>query len=154
VVGTDLVHLALMSPYAKARILLVEDDKRSARVLARMLVEDGYDVAIASDGAAAIARLSHGLVPDVLCTDLQLPHTSGVCVARYARLVAPGLPVLLTTGYPEQGADIEREFDPRPLILTKPLDYATLERAIRAQLVASDGAAYDGTPTRELLYAS
>jgi len=34
-------------------ILLVEDDARSAGVLARLLRDDGFEVEIARDGAAA-----------------------------------------------------------------------------------------------------
>ena len=123
-----------MAASRSALILLVEDDVRSARVLARMLVEDGFQVELVRDGAAAIARLSAPPLPGLLCTDLQLPHAGGVAVARYGRSLDPDLPVILTTGYPEQATGIEKEMHPPPVVLTKPFDYRVLRREIQALL--------------------
>jgi two-component system response regulator MprA len=123
-----------MDALATALILLVEDDARSARVLARLLEEDGFEVELALDGAAAIARLSRPPLPGLVCTDLQLPHAGGIAIARYARSLDPGLPLVLTTGYPEQAMEIEREMHPPPVVLTKPFDYRVLRREIHALL--------------------
>src|SRR5262245_11232922 len=68
-----------------ALVLVAEDDVRTGRVLARMLEDDGFDVELANDGAAAIGRLAREPVPDVLVTDLRMPHADGNAVARYAR---------------------------------------------------------------------
>jgi CheY-like chemotaxis protein len=121
-----------MDAPARDTILLVEDDARSARMLVRMLEQDGFVVELARDGAAAIARLAHPPLPRLVCTDLQLPHAGGVAVARYARSLDPNLPLVLTTGYPEHVLAIQREMVPPPMVLTKPLDY----RALRAQIHA------------------
>jgi two-component system response regulator MprA len=123
-----------MDAPARDAILLVEDDARSARLLARMLEEDGFAVELARDGAAAIARLSHPPLPRLVCTDLQLPHAGGMAVARYARSLDPLLPLVLTTGYPEQATAMEREMTPPPVVLTKPFDYRALRQEIRALL--------------------
>jgi CheY-like chemotaxis protein len=114
-----------------ALILLVEDDVRSARILVRMLRDDGYDVELATDGAAAIARLTRRPLPDVLVTDLRMPHADGEAVARYARSLEPSMPVLLVTGYPEMAARIEGPMRDDITVLTKPLDYAELVADIR-----------------------
>ena len=123
-----------MATTRSALILLVEDDVRSARVLARMLAEDGFQVELARDGAAAIGRLARPPLPALLCTDLQLPYASGVAVARYGRSLDPQLPLILTTGYPEQATGIEKEMRPPPVVLTKPFDYRVLRREIQALL--------------------
>lgn len=114
-----------------ALILLVEDDVRSARILVRMLRDDGYDVELATDGAAAIARLTRRPLPDVLVTDLRMPHADGEAVARYARSLEPSMPVLLVTGYPEMAARIQGPIREELTVLTKPLDYAELVADIR-----------------------
>lgn len=117
-------------------ILLVEDDVRSGRVLARMLREDGFDVELVTDGAAAIDRLGRAPMPDVLVTDLRLPQVDGLVVARFGRSRDLGLPLIIVTGYPQQAAKAEKEMVPPPVVFTKPFDYPDLSREIH-RLVAT-----------------
>lgn len=119
---------------ASVLILLVEDDVRSARILVRMLRDDGYEVELATDGAAAIGRLSRKPLPDVLVTDLRIPHADGEAVARYARSLDADMPVLVMTGYPEMAARMEQPMGGDMTILTKPLDYGELVEDIRKAL--------------------
>ena len=114
-----------------ALILVVDDDARTARLLARMLREDGFDVDLALDGAAAIGRLARSPMPDVLVTDLRLPYADGVAVASYARSRQPRLPVLVVTGYPNLVAREGDVLDPAPTVLSKPLDYTALGDELR-----------------------
>lgn len=111
-------------------VLVVEDDTRAARVLARMLREDGYDVEIVLDGAAAISRLSRAPLPDVLITDLKMPYVDGLAVASYARSRAADIPVLVVTGYPELVGRLDGAFGPRAQLFSKPLDYGELMSAL------------------------
>ncbi|NUO50801.1 MAG: response regulator [Polyangiaceae bacterium] len=111
-------------------ILVVDDDVRTARVLARMLRDDGFEAEIARDGAAAIARLSREPAPKVLITDLRMPHADGWAVARYARTQAPDICVFVITGYPER-AKAWASGAGGATVLTKPVDYRTLSTGIR-----------------------
>jgi DNA-binding NtrC family response regulator len=120
---------------AQGKILVVDDDERSARTLANMLREDGYDVDVAVDGAHAIARLSHSPAPTVLITDIRMPHADGATVSHYARLRKPGMPIIMVTGYPHLAP---RSLQPQPIVLTKPIDYDDLSAAlVRASVGAS-----------------
>jgi two-component system response regulator MprA len=110
---------------------VVDDDVRTARLLVRMLREDGFEVELAVDGAAAIGRLARSPIPDILVTDVQIPHADGIAVARYARSLRPGLPVLVVTGYPELVPRDADELNPAPTVLSKPLDYALLNDELR-----------------------
>ena len=112
-------------------LLLVEDEARSARVLAKMLREDGYDVELAFDGADAIARLIRQPVPDILLTDFSLAHADGIAVAEYARSRRPSMPVLMLTGYPEIATRLIEALEPRPVVFSKPLDYESVTRELR-----------------------
>lgn len=112
-------------------ILLVDDDVRSARTLARMLRDDGFDVELASDGAMAIARLVRQPVPDALVTDLRMPHADGIAVALYARARCAKMKVVMVTGYPEVAARAQAEFDPPPFIFTKPFSYDDLAAKLK-----------------------
>jgi two-component system response regulator MprA len=109
-------------------LLLVDPDLRSARVLRRLLEEDGYRVEHAGDGASAIERLSASEPLDALITDVRMARAGGLQVAAFARTRRPALPVLVTTGYPERVAGLD---GPAPLvILTKPIDYELLRAAL------------------------
>jgi CheY-like chemotaxis protein len=114
----------------RALVLVVDDDVRSARRLATMLREDGYDVDVTSDGATAIARLSRGPIPSVLITDVHLPNADGMAVSRYARSRRNDMPIFVVTGYPELAAQLERDLVPHPIVFTKPLVYADLSAAL------------------------
>lgn len=112
----------------RARILVVDDDARTMRVLSRMLREDGFEVESATDGAAAIARFGRDPLPDALVTDLHLPHADGLAVARYAESRRPGIRVYVVTGYPELVA--KDPLMPEERVFVKPLDYGKLSKAL------------------------
>lgn len=114
----------------KPSILLVEDDARSARVLARMLREDGFDVHLALDGSSAIQRLSRLPMPDVLVTDLYLPYVTGATVAKFARSHEPRIPILIVTGFPHFATAELALLEPAPIVLVKPIQYAALQQEI------------------------
>ncbi|MBN9562969.1 MAG: response regulator [Alphaproteobacteria bacterium] len=61
-------------------------------------------VAEAGSGAQALALLRQGDAVDLLLTDQAMPGMTGQQLADAAREVQPGLPVLLATGYADQGA--------------------------------------------------
>ena len=109
----------------RSLILVVDDDIRSTRLFVRMLEEDGFRVELAHDGAEAIGRLSRAPTPDVLVTDLQMPHADGIAVAAYARAKRPGLPIFMVTGYPELVSTRAKALDPVPQVFTKPIDYVS-----------------------------
>ena len=116
-------------------VLVVDDDVRTARLFVRMLREDGFQVELAHDGAAAIGRLGRAPMPDVLVTDLSMPHADGLAVAKYARACRPGLPVVLVTGYPDLVARRVGSLDPEPQVFTKPLDYDELSTKLGQALI-------------------
>ncbi len=77
-------------------VLLAEDDPAIAEPLSRALQREGYAVAVATDGVAALERVRRGHV-DLLVLDLGLPGLDGLEVCRRMRLDAPDLPVLMLT---------------------------------------------------------
>jgi DNA-binding response OmpR family regulator len=67
------------------KILLVEDDPRLSRSLARLLEQDRHNVEVAPDGETGldIALGENGI--DVVILDIGLPDISGLDVARRIR---------------------------------------------------------------------
>jgi DNA-binding response OmpR family regulator len=115
-----------------ARILIVEDERQTARLLEFILSRDGYRVARAADGPHALAAAGE-FRPDAVLLDLQLPGLSGLEVLRRLRAEPEraGLIVLVLTASSfevppsevlEAGADAH---------CTKPIAPSTLLRKLR-----------------------
>jgi two-component system OmpR family response regulator len=78
------------------RVLVVEDEARLARLVARVLGEEGYAVETVGDGRSAIVRaLSETF--DVLVVDWMLPDLDGIQILRRLRAAEVGVPVLMLT---------------------------------------------------------
>lgn len=66
-------------------ILYVEDDKVVADAVRDALQAEGWRVVTCADGAAALNKLAGSTPYDLLITDNELPHASGMEIVRYAR---------------------------------------------------------------------
>jgi CheY-like chemotaxis protein len=82
-------------------ILVIEDEAMLAMELEQVLTEAGYEVVVAADGYAALARAADpALRLRAVIADLCLPGgLSGHDVVRQLRASRPGLPVVVVTGY-------------------------------------------------------
>jgi PAS domain S-box-containing protein len=118
-----------------ATILLVDDDVLIAMSTADMLSDLGHTVIEANSGAQALDILRNGQAIDLLMTDYAMPGMTGAELARVARDIRPGLPMLLATGYAElpegAAADLPR--------LAKPYMQHELAEHIAKVLGATDG---------------
>ena len=117
-------ELALRRALEGARILLVDDDV-DVRVVTRAILEElGALVTEAGSGAAALLALRTRLV-DLVLADLTMPHMTGLDLATEVAALAPGLPVVLMTGY-----------GPGALANPGPHIRATLQKPFRADALA------------------
>jgi two-component system response regulator HydG len=82
----------------EATILVVDDEPAQRALLADFLRDEGYRVAEAADGAAALARVRNGGI-DLLLTDVRMPGISGEELLCTVREESPHLPVLLITAH-------------------------------------------------------
>ena len=115
------------------RILVVEDERLAAEVLAKGLREHAYAVDVAADGAAALEQAAANEY-DLIVLDILLPRVNGLAVC--SRLRADGLtvPILMLTarGGPDQrvqGLDAGADD-----YLSKPYHFPELLARIRALL--------------------
>lgn len=69
---------------AKQRITIVEDEPALVEVLQYNLAKEGFDVAVATDGAAGLQLIQQSL-PDLVILDLMLPGLDGLQVCRQIR---------------------------------------------------------------------
>ncbi len=82
----------------KSRLLLVDDEVAQLQALCSLLMDAGYDVTGCPDASHALALLrERGF--DLLLSDLQMPGTDGVHLAREAMAIQPGMVAVLMTGH-------------------------------------------------------
>lgn len=119
-----------------ATILLVEDARELADVIARELQTLGYRVVHAIDGVAAL-ELHSREAPDLIILDWMLPRMDGLEVLRRVRQTAP-TPVLMLTARSEETdrvVGLELGADD---YLTKPFSMRELVARVRALLRRAD----------------
>jgi two-component system response regulator HydG len=119
----------------KARVrVVVADDEASARSgLATLLRDEGFDVVLAEDGRAALARVQE-TAPDVLLTDMRMPGMDGIELLKRAREVDPDLIVVLMTAYADVETAVRAMQQGAEHYLTKPLQIDELVLVIRRSL--------------------
>jgi DNA-binding response OmpR family regulator len=129
------------------RVLLVEDDQRLARLIARVLGEDRYDVDVAHDGETGEALALRG-VYDVAILDWMLPGRDGPAVCRAIRAARLKTAVLLLTArdqVEDRVAGLDGGADD---YLAKPFAFEELLARVRALGRRFLIAAGDGTELR------
>jgi two-component system OmpR family response regulator len=115
------------------RILLVEDDVKLARALARGLRRHAYAVDVADDGEQALARCTV-YDYDLVVLDVMLPGRDGFAVCRTLRERGAGQPVLMLTARDAVDDRIRGLDAGADDYLPKPFDFGELLARIRALL--------------------
>lgn len=85
-------------PNSPQRILVVEDEQDLRQLTAEILIDAGYQVDVAEDGAAAWSALQLSQY-DLLITDQFMPKVSGVELLRRIHAAQMTLPVIMATGF-------------------------------------------------------
>ena len=88
----------------RMRVLIVDDEPAICEVVKEALTE--YDVEEASDGTEALKTVESN-PPDVVITDIRMPHMDGTALLKALRNIAPNLPIIAISGYvdPEEVED-------------------------------------------------
>jgi DNA-binding response OmpR family regulator len=113
----------------RARVLLVEDEADIRELISYSLVQGGFEVEQAGDGAEALEKL-HAFAPDLIVLDLMLPGMLGLelCQRLRARTDTMHLPILVVSARTNasdkalglaMGADdyVTKPFSPRDLLM-------------------------------------
>ncbi|NPV09010.1 MAG: hybrid sensor histidine kinase/response regulator, partial [Anaerolineae bacterium] len=114
------------------RVLLIDDEPQVREVLMRMLRLDGHTATAAATAREGLQLLdAHEF--DLVLTDLGLPDMPGWQLARAAKCSGKAVPVVLITGWTEEGdrPSAEGEVD---AVLVKPFGIAELRQVMRTAL--------------------
>jgi two-component system cell cycle response regulator CpdR len=119
-----------------ARILIAEDDDVIRELAVRALSEDGHELTVTADGAAALVSLGrHRGAFDLLLTDVKMPKVDGIALALEAGRLHPDIAIMLMTGYADQR---ERAHGLDALVhdvIAKPFTVDQIKGAVREALV-------------------
>ncbi len=129
VIRAEANQTALQPITSHSRALLVDDEDLVRLSTADMLADLGFDVLEAGSAEEALRLLHEGTAVDLLVTDHLMPGLSGAELARKVRVLRPGLPILIVSGY----ADVEGLAPDLPR-LVKPFRVAELAERVRTMV--------------------
>src|ERR1700674_4086119 len=113
------------------RILIVDDDRKLARLLKKGLDEQSHSVTLAFDGAEGLEAAQYGEF-DVLVLDVMLPGLDGFSIVRRLRAARSTTPILLLTAR-DAAEDVVVGLDAgADDYLTKPFSFKILLARLRA----------------------
>ena len=114
-------------------MLVVDDDRAVRESLRRSLEFNGYAVALAADGAEALATLG-STHPDVVVMDVMMPRLDGIEATRALRATGNDVPVLVLSARDAVGDRVEGLDAGADDYLTKPFALQELLARLRALL--------------------
>lgn len=115
------------------RLLLVEDEARMSRFIARGLREQAYAVDIATNGEDALYQVAINTY-DAIILDVMIPKKDGFTVCRELRAEGVRIPVLMLTARDAVEDRIEGLDTGADDYLTKPFEFGELLARLRALL--------------------
>jgi DNA-binding response OmpR family regulator len=132
--GRDSAELGKSAPAERARrVLVVDDNDATRRLIALNLELEGFEVHLAEDGQECL-DVVESVDPDIITLDVVMPRLDGFATAAVLRSTprTSGLPIVMVSACAQE-SDLARG---RELgveaYLTKPFDPADLVRTVRA----------------------
>jgi DNA-binding response OmpR family regulator len=129
----QLANTAMNSPHLPRTILVVEDERDIAELVALHLSELPAEVTIASDGPRGLA-LALGGAWDAIVLDLRLPGLNGLDLCRELRSRMAHVPILMLTA---RGGELDRVLGLElgaDDYMTKPFSVLELHARVKALL--------------------
>jgi DNA-binding response OmpR family regulator len=118
------------------RILCIEDDRETAALIAEELVDRGYAVTIAHDGAEGLTSILKTM-PDLVLSDISMPVMSGFELLERLTALAPRfstMPFVFLTALTDRDNELKGRHLGADDYVTKPIDFDVLATIIAARL--------------------
>jgi two-component system KDP operon response regulator KdpE len=121
-----------MEHMEQSRVLVVDDEPQITRVLRTVLSSQGYDVHTAAEGESALSDFK-SWSPELVITDLYMPHMDGVELCRRIREVS-SVPIIVLSVKGEERSKVEALDSGADDYVTKPFGMDELMARVRAAL--------------------
>jgi len=115
-----------------SHILVVDDEPQITRVLRTALTAQGYDIRVANDGEMAL-EIMKDWAPNLIITDLSMPHFDGIQLCRRVRAVSQ-VPIVVLSVRDQERQKIEALDAGADDYITKPFSMNELLARVRANL--------------------
>src|ERR1700675_4203810 len=116
----------------KSRVLVVDDEPQITRVLRTVLTSQGYQVRTAAEGEAALTNFAEWR-PELVITDLYMPHMDGVELCRRIRAIST-VPIIVLSVKGEERTKVDALDCGADDYITKPFGIDELLARVRAAL--------------------
>ena len=121
-----------METVETSRVLVVDDEPQITRVLKTVLSSQGYEVRTAAEGESALSNFKEWS-PELVITDLYMPHMDGVELCRRIREVS-SVPIIVLSVKGEERSKVEALDSGADDYVTKPFGIDELMARVRAAL--------------------
>ncbi|MFC1934749.1 PleD family two-component system response regulator [Chloroflexota bacterium] len=121
------------------KVLVVDDDARTLRVMEAMLVSAGYSVILAENGAEAITKTIESS-PDVILLDVMMPEIDGFEVAKRLQTIieTKDIPIVMVTALGDVKDRVKALEMGADDFLTKPVDKKELLARVKSLVEKSE----------------
>ena len=123
----------------KPKVLVVDDDARTLRMMEAMLVSAGYCVILAENGNEAISKALESS-PDIILLDVMMPEIDGFEVAKRLQTITAtkDIPIVMVTALGEVKDRVKALKMGADDFLTKPVDKTELLTRVKTLVEKSE----------------
>lgn len=114
----------------KQKILLVEDDAMTLEILHQLLLGEGYEVHLASDGLQALTEIANNNF-DMVLSDIAMPNFSGFELLEYLTNKKIDIPLIFLTADKQKETELRGKALGAYDFLRKPDDFSLLAEKLR-----------------------
>ncbi|MFC1715149.1 response regulator [Candidatus Poribacteria bacterium] len=111
------------------KVLVVEDNEITREQLAKTIRKEGFEVLVAEDGQMGL-EMFKSESPDILITDLRMPHIDGLELMREVRNLSRTVQIILITAFGETDTAVSALREGALDYLKKPIDLELLVLAL------------------------
>ena len=127
---------------AKGKILIIDDEEDVREVLKFHLSGQNYQTIEAENGEEGIRLLKSAdnmINVGVILCDIRMPKVNGIDCIQYLRKEAPGIPIVVVTGFPDTEMATQLLKDGVKDYLVKPVDKEKLVSVVQKQVASKVG---------------
>ena len=128
-----------------AKILIVEDNALNIKLFCDLLAAHGHQPEAVTDSRNAL-ETARKFLPDLVITDIQLPHVSGLELIRLIRADEhlSEVPIMAVTAYSAVGDEERIRGAGAQAYVSKPISVVKFAQTVEQLLPAKDGTAGAG----------